>query len=121
VVPPEAVSVAVLPEQIEGEFTVTVGVGLTVKTEVLLPEHPLVVPVTVYVVELPGFAVTVDPVVALNPVEGVQLYVVPPEAVSVVEVPEQMVAELTVTVGLGLTVTAEVLSSEQLPVVPVTV
>lgn len=46
---PLAVSVAVAPEQTVAELTVTVGIGLTVNTEVLLPEHPEVVPVTVYV------------------------------------------------------------------------
>ena len=36
------------------------------------------------------------PVVALNPAEGVQVYEVPPVAVSVAEAPKQMVGELTV-------------------------
>ena len=48
---------------------------------------------------------TLAPVVALNPVEGVQLYVVAPLALSVVELPLHIVGELTVTVGVGVTVT----------------
>lgn len=54
-----------------------------------------------------GLAVTAEPVVALRPVPGVQVYVLPPEAVSVVELPGHSVAELTVTVGVGLTVTLD--------------
>jgi hypothetical protein len=49
VVAPEAVSVADPPEQIEEEFTVMVGVGLTVMVATAVPEHPAVLdPVTVY-------------------------------------------------------------------------
>ena len=55
------------------ELTVTVGFGVIVTTEVLFEEHPAVVPVTVYVVEEAGVAVTVEPVVELKPVAGVQL------------------------------------------------
>ena len=54
-VPPEAVKVAVAPEQIVGELTVIVGFGpmLTVATAVF--EQPCAsVPVTVYVVVLVG-------------------------------------------------------------------
>ena len=71
--------------------------------------------------ELPGLAVTVAPVVALKPVDGVQVYVVPPDAVNVAVPPEQMVGEFTVTVGLDVIVTTEVLLPEQPVVVPVTV
>ena len=48
---------------------------------------------------------------------------VAPEAVSDVEVPEQMFAEagVIVTVGVVFTVTSLVAVAEQLPVVPVTV
>jgi hypothetical protein len=68
-----AVKVAVFPAHIVGEFTVTVGMGFTVNAEVFVPEQPLVVPVTVYVTEVVAVLVTVDPVVALKPVAGVQL------------------------------------------------
>jgi hypothetical protein len=53
----------------------------------------------------PGLAVTAEPVVALRPVPGDQVNVVAPEAVRVVDVPEQIVGEFTVTVGVGFTVT----------------
>ena len=48
---------------------------------------------------------------------------VAPEAVSDVEVPEQMFAEagVIVTVGVAATFTVAVVVAEQLPVVPVTV
>ena len=63
------------------------------------------------------------PVAALRPVEGDQLYVVAPDAVIEVELPEQIVDDtgVTVTVGVGLTVMVRVAVPEQLPVVPVTV
>ena len=47
VVAPAAVNVAVVPAQIEGLFTVTLGVAFTVTTDVAVPVHPPVVPVTV--------------------------------------------------------------------------
>jgi hypothetical protein len=68
-----AVNVAVVPEQIVGELTVTVGVGFTVTTAVLVDVQLPVVPVTTYVVVAVGFAVTTDPEEALNPVEGDQV------------------------------------------------
>ena len=37
---PEAVSVADPPEQMAAEFTVMVGVGLTVTVATAVPEHP---------------------------------------------------------------------------------
>jgi len=46
-----------------------------------------------------GFAVTVAPVVGLNPVAFVQVYVVAPDAVKTVEVPAHMVALVAETVG----------------------
>jgi len=52
-----------------------------------------------------GVAVTEAPVVALRPDAGVQLYVVPPEAVNVALVPEQILEELTEIVGVGVTLT----------------
>jgi hypothetical protein len=52
-----AVSVAVAPAQIVGEFTVTVGLAFTVTTDVVVPVHPEAVPVTVYVVFAPGVTV----------------------------------------------------------------
>jgi hypothetical protein len=68
----------------------------TVTVEVAVPEPHVPLPVTVYVVVVAGVAVTVAPVVALKPVAGDQLYVKPPEAVSVALWPGHMVAEFTV-------------------------
>lgn len=71
---PFAVSVVEPPTQIRSLFTVTVGVVLTVTVEVAVAVQPAAVaPVTVYIVEAVGLAVTVEPVVALRPVEGLQL------------------------------------------------
>ena len=112
---------AELPAQIVGEFTVTVGVGFTVTKEVTEAVQVPVVPTIVYVVVTVGLAVTLAPVVALNPVEGDQLYVVAPAEVKVVEAPLQIVGEFTVTVGVGFTVTTEVTVPVQPAVVPVIV
>jgi len=50
---------------------VIVGTGFTVTVTVVEPMQPeAVVPFTVYVVVAAGFAVTLVPVVALNPVAG---------------------------------------------------
>ena len=86
--------------------------------------HPLIVPVTVYVVVIVGVAVTVAPVVALNAVAGLQVYVVAPLAVSPVEDPLQIdgAAGVTVTVGPAETVTTTVeVFVQPCALVPVTV
>jgi hypothetical protein len=53
--------------------------------------QPFSVPVTVYTVVEDGDAETEAPVVAERPVDGDQVYVVPPVPVSVVEPPLQIV------------------------------
>ena len=94
------------PAQIVGldAVAVTVGVGVTVTVTTAVFEQPgPTVPVTVYVVVLAGETLTEDPF----RLPGIQLYVLAPPAVSVVELPEQiglMDAE-AVTVGAGPTVT----------------
>ena len=55
-----------------------------------------------YVVVVPGSAVTLAPVVALKSVPGVQVYVTAPEAVKVPLAPGQMSISDTVTTGGGL-------------------
>lgn len=108
VVAPLAVSDVLLPSQIVAAagVTITVGTGLTVTVTVVVPVHPLVVPDTVYVVVDVGFAVTIAPVVEDKPVEGLQLYVVAPLAVSETLLPLQIggAEGVTVTTGIGLTV-----------------
>ena len=60
------------------------GSGFTFTVTCVDAVQPLLsVPVTVYVEVEEGFAVTVEPVVALSPVAGDQMYVVAPLAVSV--------------------------------------
>ncbi len=62
-----------LPIQIVPEFTVTFGRGFTFTVTCAVFEQPPLVPVTMYVVVELGFAVTVAPVVPLNPVAGDQV------------------------------------------------
>jgi hypothetical protein len=73
VLAPLAVNVALEPGHIVAEVAVTTGEELTVTVEVAVPVHPAVVPETVYTVVDAGLAVTLAPVVPLNPVPGLQL------------------------------------------------
>ena len=115
--------VLLLPEQMvpDGVMVVaTVGDGLTVIICVVVPVHPFVVPVTVYVVIVVGETVTVAP----DKLPGIQLYVVAPLAVIIVEVPLQIVAAVVVTVTVGEGVTVMVLVAvfvQPFAAVPVTV
>ena len=69
-----------------------------------------------------GLAVTLAPVVADKPVDGLQEYVVPPVAVNIVEEPLQMATpEPALIIGMELTVTVTVAVLLQPLVVPVTV
>ena len=72
---PVAVSAADAPLQIAaGVGTLTTGRGLTVTVTCAVAEQPLAsVPVTIYVVVEEGLAVTLDPVVALRLVAGLQV------------------------------------------------
>lgn len=105
------------------EEATAVAPGSTVTTDVAVPVQPPLSPVTVYVVVVVGEAVTVAPVVPLNPVAGDQLYVLAPLAVKVALLPAHMVtlAGVTETVGTVFTVTTTVVDPEHPPVVPVTV
>ena len=67
--------------------------------EIAEDEHPSKVPMTVYVEVARGVTVFV----ALTPAD--QVYVVAPFGIKVAVCPSQMVGELTVTIGNGLTVT----------------
>jgi hypothetical protein len=125
-VAPVAFILVELPGHIVGETAVafTVGSGATVIGTVAVLVHPFPsVPVTVYVIEEPGVAFTVPPVVALNPVEDAHVYVLPPVAFIFVEFPAQILAVSAVAfiVGDGLTVTATVAVAVQPAAPPVTV
>lgn len=120
---PVAVSVVELPEQIDAleAVAVTVGEAFTVMRRVDVFVHPLAfVPVTVYVVVVVGDTVTDVPVKE----PGIQVYDDAPEAVIVVELPEQMVVLVAVveTVGRGFTVMVRVpVPVHPFAAVPVTV
>jgi hypothetical protein len=78
---------------------VTVGFAITVKLTVALAIHPkVVVPDTEYVVVTVGDTLTGDPINA----PGFQVYVAAPTPVKVALDPEQMLAEDTVAVIVGL-------------------
>ena len=62
-----------------------------------------------------GEAVTVEPVVLLNPVDGLHAYIFAPLAVRVVDCPKQIESLFAVilTLGKGLTVTVTTAELEQ--------
>lgn len=79
-------------------------------------------PVTVYIEEVKGYALTADPVVELNPLDGLQTYVLAPLAVNVTVSPGQIVEikGLTETEREDPTVIVVNAVSTQLPVPPIT-
>jgi hypothetical protein len=113
---PVAVKSALSPEQMVGEFTLTTGNGLTVTVATAVAEQPVEVPVTVY--EVVEVGVTEIGFVEA-PVD--HEYESAPLAVNSALSPEQMVGELTVIIGSGLTVTVATAVAEQPVEVPVTV
>ena len=95
--PLAAVKFEVLPAHaVAGDNVGNVG-ERTVTKEVAVPVQPANVPVTVYVVVVVGFAVTVAPEVAVKPVDGVQVYVVAPLAVRTTFAPEQIIGAIGLT------------------------
>ena len=122
-VAPVAVSVTGEPLQIAvfGETVRTTVLTVTVPCPV--EEQPFAsVPVTVYVVVVDGFAVTLEPIVELRFVDGLHVYEFAPPAVRFVDCPSQIVAEETVTTGSGLMVTVTcAVAVQPLASVPVTV
>jgi hypothetical protein len=122
VVAPLAVNTVDVPEHSIAELTTTVGVGFTVTVKLCKLVHPeALTPVKVYVVVIIGVAVTVVPLGELNVAAGDHVYEIAPLAVNTVGVPEHSVAFATETVGLGATVTIEVLFPLQAPLVPIIV
>ena len=104
---PPAVSTVDCPSQIvgDGETAIT-GNRLTVTVTCAVAVHPFRSPVMVYVMVAAGLAVTFEPVVELNAVAGLHVYVFAPLAESGVDCPMQMVGDgVTESTGSGLTVT----------------
>ena len=103
VVVPPAHMVALAP-------ALTVGRGVTVTVTVVVPVQPTpLVPVTVYVVVADGEAVGLAQLAQDNPVAGLQLKVLAPEAVRVVDAPAHMVLlPDTETAGVAFTDTTTV-------------
>jgi hypothetical protein len=96
--------------------TVIAGLLITVTTTVVDAVQPLaLVPTGVYVVVTLGDAVTVAPVELFNPVDGDQVYVAAPLAVSMVALPVQINVEagFTVITGGGIILTVAVAVSVQ--------
>ncbi len=119
---PFAVRAAEDPEQIAALFTVMEGLLTTVTVAVPVAVHVPALALMVYTVVDAGEAVTFDPVEELNDPAGLHVYVLAPVAVSEAELPGQMVALLTTTDGLLITVTVAVSESVQpLASVPVIV
>jgi len=69
--------------------TVIVGVVPTAIVCTMVPGQPPLLPVTVYTVVTAALQMTEEPVVALSPYAGNQLYVVAPVAVILVDKPLQ--------------------------------
>jgi len=92
-------------------------IGLTVMVTVALFVHPLLVPVTEYIVVVAGVAENEDP----DP-DGAHEYVVAPPALMVVLAPLQMLVGVAeaVTVGTAFTVTVTVVLFVHPLLVPVT-
>lgn len=127
VVAPPAVKVLGAPGQVNGNaaLAVTVGTPFTFIIAVVESMHPKTeVPTIWYVVVAAGVAVTVAPVDVFKVPAGCQVYVEAPLAVSVIELPRQMVLLFdgqTDKFGRGFTVTYTASLSLQLKrLVPVT-
>jgi hypothetical protein len=120
---PLATRVVVLPlhNEVLPEITMA-GPALIATDLVVAAEQPLLpVPVTVYVVDTIGDAVTLAPLLALSVAAGDHVYVFAPDALMVVLVPlHTLEPPLVLIVGSGFTVTPIDLVFEQPFAVPVT-
>ena len=116
---PTAVKDAEVPAQMgDGVFTITTGKGVTVTVTNEVSVQPLELPITLYSVVVAGLAVTLAPVVPLNPVDGDHAYVLPPLAVKTVEAPAQ-IGEGALVVTFKLPPTVTVVACMPLQPVPV--
>lgn len=119
VVAPDAVIFTLPPGQIVGVNGATLIVGVVFTVTVTVCGEAAAQPAAedafnVYVIVTDGVAVTGEPVLAVNAVLGVHVYVAAPLAVNVVGLPEHIVGELAeaVTVGVVFTVITVVLGPE---------
>ena len=87
-----------------------VGVILTLSVVTAVLVQELDAPITVYVISVLGFALTILAVLELSDALGDQLYVLAPIAVKEVEVPEQIV-KLGVNVIVGVVLTLSVVTA----------
>jgi hypothetical protein len=99
-----------------------VTAGYTVTVSEAVPEHPLVTPVTIYVVVTGGLATGLAMVELLSPVPGAHEYVLAPLAWRLTDDPGQMVGfdGETVTMGFDPTVIITEAVPIQTPEIPVT-
>lgn len=99
----------------------TVGLAFTTTVLLAVPTQPFTVTDTVYDVVVLGETVTIEPLLPL----WLQLYVPPPLAFKVIELPLQMDTEapkgVITGVGTAFTVTNRLAVAEQVPLVTVTV
>jgi hypothetical protein len=117
VVPAVAVKVAVAPAQIVGELTVGKTAGLIVTVATAVDVHVNEVPVTVYEVVAAGVTF-----IGLATAPVLHEYVVAPAPVNVAVAPGQIVGELTVVTGSGLTVIVNIEDAPtQVPIVGIIV
>jgi len=100
-----------------------INAGETVIETEVVPVQPKSVSVTVYVIDEEGSAVTTVPVVTDKPVDGAHEKEPAPVAVKITESPVHKVTGfgVTLTVGIGFTVTVIVFTPVHPAVVPVTV
>jgi hypothetical protein len=91
------------PQEVGEDVNETTGTGFTVTVAIAVDIHPFIDPDTVYVVVVVGLTTIEEPVIP----PGVQVYDVAPPAVKVAIIPEQIVAELAVMLGLDITVTVD--------------
>src|SRR5205085_12414345 len=107
---------------LDGVITTTTGNGITFTATCAEDEHPAEEPVTVYVVFACGLAVTFPPIELFSDADGLQEYVVAPEAISEALCPSQKTTLALgdmETTGNGITGTVTCADDEQPAEVPV--
>ena len=107
VVPPDAVNVVDVPLHIVTSLpALATGNGFTVTIILSVDDPHEFDTVTMYVIVVVGLAIGLEIFVKFNPVVGDHKYVVPPDAINVVDVPLHIVTSLpALAMGNGFTVT----------------